>query len=134
MSKLSISDSLTAADWEQLAYALKKVSCGVEGDDPGAKRLRARLGMIRMLMYDEISTWNGNSSIDLSFFVASFKTIRSVQKEYDSRGIKKREFLIFLKLLFDKFQKQRLKVNKRMDTQAEFGRMKGVVENGRSPL
>ena len=134
MSKLSISDSLTAADWEQLAYALKKVNCGIEGNDPAAKRLRAQVGMIRMLMYDEISTWNGNNSIELSFFIASFKTIQRVQKEFDARGIKKREFLIFLKLLFDKFQKQKLKVKKPLDTMAEFGKMKGVVENGRSPL
>ena len=130
----NISDSLANADWEDLAYALKTISHGIEGDDAAAKRLRAQIGMIRMLMYEEIRGWNGNNSIELSFFIASFKTIQTLQKEFDARGVRKREFLIFLKLLFYKFKKQRILVKKPLATLAEFKKMKGVVENGRGPL
>ncbi|HSB47693.1 MAG TPA: hypothetical protein VLD37_06800 [Candidatus Bilamarchaeum sp.] len=130
----SISDSLDAAEWEQLAHALKKIGHGIEGDDAASKRLKAQIGIIRMLMCQEISTWNGNNSIELSYFIASFKTIQKVQREFDARGIKKREFLIFLKLLFSKFGKQKLKVKKPLATLAEFSKMKNVVENGHTPL
>ena len=131
---VSISDSMADADWDALAYALKTIHGGVEGDDAGAKRLRAQLGMVRMLMYEEIRGWNGNNTIELSFFIASFKTIQKLEKEFEARGVKKREFLIFLKLLFYKFGKQKLMVKKPLAQIAEFKRMKGVVENGRGPL
>lgn len=130
----SISDSLAEADWDQLAYALNQLSSGVEGNDAASKKLKAQIGMIRILMYEEIKGWNGNSTIELSYFIASFKTIQKVEKEFDARGIKKREFLIFLKLLFNKFAKQRIKVKKPLATLTEFSKMKGVVENGHSPI
>ena len=132
--RLSISDSFVQADWEELAYALKTIESGVEGDDAEAKRLRAQLGVVRVLMYEKIRGWNGEDSIDLSFFIASFKTIQKLQKEFDRKGVKKQEFLIFLRLLFYKFQKQKLIAKKPLATLAEFDKMKGVVENGRGPL
>ena len=131
---LSISDSLIQADWEELAYALRTIENGIEGEDAESKRLRAQLGVVRVLMYEKIRGWNGENTIDLSFFIASFKTIEKLQKGFDKKGIKKREFLIFLKLLFNKFQKQKLIAKKPLATLAEFDKMKGLVENGRGPL
>lgn len=131
---VSISDSMADADWDSLACMLKTIKSGVDGDDAAAKKLRAKLGMIRMLMYEEIRGWNGNNSMEMSYFIASFKTIRMMQKDLDARGIKKSELLMFLKLLFYKFEKQKLKVKKPLATLAEFKKMKGVVENGRGPL
>jgi hypothetical protein len=134
MTPLSIQSTLANADWDELAHMLKTISTGVEGNDPASRRLRAKLGMIRMLMYEEIKGWNGSNSIELSYFIASFKTIQRVQKEFDARGAGKREFLIFLKLLFNKFEKQKIKVNKPLAKLAELEKMKGVVENGHGPL
>lgn len=87
-----------------------------------------------MLMCEEIKEWNGNNTIELSFFMASFKTIQKLEKGFDEKGIKSSEFLTFLKLLFYKFEKQKLKVKKPIATLAEFRRMKGVVENGHNTL
>jgi hypothetical protein len=126
----SISDSMAAAEWDALAFALKKVNMCVEGDDAGAKKLRAQLGMVRLLIYEEIKDWNGNNSIDLSFFIASYKTIQKLEKELEKRGVKKSEFLLFLKLLFYKFKKQKLMAVKPLEKQGEFKKMKEVVENG----
>jgi hypothetical protein len=113
---------------------LKNIQSGVEGKDAQSRKLRTQLGIIRMLIYEKISSWNGNDSIDLSFFIASFKTIQKIEKEFDAHGIKKREFLIFLKMLFYKFKKQKLIVKKPLATIVEFKKMKGVVENGYGPL
>jgi hypothetical protein len=130
----SISETMACAEWETLAHALKTISSGIEGNDASAKRLRAQLGLVRMLLYNEIKNWNGSGYIDLSYFIAAFKTVRTVEKEFDARGVKKREFLIFLKLLLYKFEKQKIKVKKPLETIAEFGKMKGVVEDGHGPL
>ncbi len=77
----SIIDSLAAADWELIAYTLATMSNGVEPRDAATRRLRAQLGVVRVIMYEKIREWNGNSSIDLSFYIASFKMIRRMEKE-----------------------------------------------------
>ncbi|MDD5171515.1 MAG: hypothetical protein PHF60_00580 [Candidatus ainarchaeum sp.] len=131
---ISISDSFANTEWDALAHTLRTIKTGVNGNDAASKRLRAELGFVRMLMCEEIKEWNGNNTIELSFFMASFKTIQKLEKGFDEKGIKSSEFLTFLKLLFYKFEKQKLKVKKPIATLAEFRRMKGVVENGHNTL
>ena len=128
----SINDSMANAEWEALAFAIRKVNMGISGNDAGAKRLRAHLGIVRMIMYNEIKEWNGNNTIDLAFFIASFKTIQKLENEFEKRGVKKNEFMLFLRLLFYKFKKQKITAVKPLEKIGEFKKMKGVVENGYS--
>lgn len=121
---------MSNAEWDTLAHALKTINSGVDGNDAGSKRLRAQLGIVRMLLYEEIRQWNGNNHIELSYLIAVSKTVRKMDKEFEAKGVRKKEFLIFLKLLLYKFQKQRIRVKKPLATIAEFRKMKGVVENG----
>ncbi len=132
-SPSSISDSLESVDWEFLAHTLRTMHLGVEPKDAKTRRLRAELGIIRQILYEKIRGWNGNS-IDLSLFVATYKSIRKMEREFESLGIKKTEFLIFLELLLNKFGKQKLKVKKPHVTRSEFKKMKGVVEDGHDHL
>ena len=127
---ISISDSLAEAEWETLAYTLQKIDNGIVGNDAASKKLRAKIGFVRMLMYEEIRHWNGNGYIDLSFLIASLKSVRMLEREFEAKKLKNTEMLIFLKLLIYKFEKQKIRVKKPLATQAEFGRLKGVVENG----
>ena len=126
--KYSISDSLVHADWESLANALYSVDCGIEGSSPCAKKLRAQLGVVRAIMYENMVTWNGKNSIDASFLVGSYKAIKRLEGEFEVNGIGNRQLLIFLKLLLYKFEKQKLTVKKPHILIAEFGKMKGVIE------
>ncbi len=125
----SISDSLDDAEWELIVHTLKEMDCGVEGKCAKTRRLRAKLGIIRQILTNEIGQWNGGNTIEGSMFVSSLKSIRKAEKEFESLGIKKTEFIIFLGLLLDKFSKQKLLVKKPHATQSEFGKMKGVVED-----
>lgn len=131
---LSIRDSFAEVEWDSLAYTMKALSTGVEAKDAKSRRLRTKAGLVRMILYDKLRGFNGDDSIDLAFFIASVKTIRGMEREFDAHQIKRREFLIFLQLLLQKFQRQKLTVKKPRDMLAEFGRMKGVVENGHGPL
>lgn len=126
----SISESLDSADWDFIAHTLQTMYCGIEGKCPKTRRLRAKLGIIRLLISNEIKGWNGSNSIDLSFFVASLKSIRGMESELESLGIKKTEFVIFLGLILKRFEKQKLRAKKPLATLSEFKKMKGVVENG----
>ncbi|MBD3209753.1 hypothetical protein GF318_00025 [Candidatus Micrarchaeota archaeon] len=133
-SSNSISNSLLRADWDSLANLLYSVENGIEGNDPQSIKLRARLGVVRIIIYENLKTWNGNNTIDASFLIASYKTIKKLEKEYDSRGIKNRQFLILLRLLLTKFEQQKLIAKKPLAAIAEFGKMKEVVGHGRDPL
>ena len=117
-----------------MAYTMRVLHTGVDARDARSRRLRTKAGLVRMILYDKLRGFNGDSSIDLAFFIASVKTIRGMEREFDAHHIKRREFLIFLQLLLQKFERQKLTVKKPLDMLAEFRRMKGVVENGHGPL
>lgn len=130
----SMIDSFASTEWDSLAHTIKTLKSGVEDQDAGGRKLRAETGIVRMILYDKMRQFNGEETIDLSFFIASFKTIRKMEREFDANQIKKREFLIFLKLLLCKFEKQKLNVKKPLAMLAEFDRMKGAVEDEHTPL
>jgi len=117
-----------------LAHTMNTLTTGVDANDAGSRRLRTKAGLVRMILCDKLRGLNGDNSIDLSFFIASVKTIRGMEKEFDAHQVKRREFVIFLQLLLLKFERQKLIAKKPRDMLAEFGRMKGVVENGHGPL
>jgi hypothetical protein len=131
---ISIRDSFAEVEWDSLAHTMKALNTGVDATDARSRRLRTKAGLVRMILYDKLRGFNGDNSIDLAFFIASVKTIRGMERDFDSHRIKRGEFLIFLQLLLQKFERQRLTVKKPRDMLAEFGRMKGVVENGHNPL
>lgn len=130
----SISDSLDDAEWELIAHTLREMDCGVEGKCAKTRRLRAKLGIIRQILTNEIGQWNGNKTIEGSVFVSSLKSIRKAEREFESLGIKKTEFIIFLGLLLSKFSRQKLLVKKPHAALSEFGKMKGVVEDEEHPI
>lgn len=127
-------DSFAAAEWDSLAHTLRTLSSGVEDEGAAMIKLRAETGLVRLILYEKMRQFNGNDSLDLSFFMASFKTIQKIEREFDANHIKKREFLIFLKLLLCKFERQKLSVKKPRAMLAEFDRMKGAVEDEYTPL
>jgi len=130
----SMIDSFSDAEWDTLAYTMKTLSIGVEGKTADTRKLRAQAGMVRLILCDKMGGFNGDNSLDLSFFMASFKTIQKMEIAFDANHVKKREFLIFLKLLLAKFERQKLSVKKPRAMLAEFDRMKGVIEDGESSL
>jgi len=125
----SKSEGLDSEEWEWIANTLANMDCGVDAKCAKTRRLRAELGLIRQILSSEIKGWNGNGSIDLSFFMGSFKAIKKMEGRFASLGIKKTEFLIFLELVLKRFEKQKLLVKKPLATISEFKKMKGVVEN-----
>jgi hypothetical protein len=131
---LSIRDSFAEVEWDSLAHTMKALRTGVDAKDARSRRLRTKAGLVRMILYHKLRDFNGDNSIDLAFFIASVKTIRTMERDFDSHRIKRGEFLIFLQLLLQKFERQKLTVKKPLAMLAEFGRMKGVVENGYNPL
>ena len=130
----SIFDGLDSVEWEFLSDTLRSTKCGIEPKDAKTRRIRTELGFLRIILSEEIRSWNGSREIDVSLFVGSFKAIKRIEQECESIGIKKTEFLMFLELLLNRFEKQKLKVKKPFATISEFRRMKGVMEYGSGPL
>ncbi len=121
--------ALDKEEWEFFYNALANMQLGVEAKDAKSRRLRAALGMTRILITQKIKGWNGRNTIDISLLVGSLKTIRRLAREFEYCGIKKTEFQIFLELLLDKFEKQRLQVKKPRLMLSELNKLKGVVSS-----
>ena len=125
----SMIDSFATAEWDSLAHTLRTLKTGVEDEGAEMTKLRAQAGLVRLILYGKMMQFNGDDSIDLSFFIASFKTVQKMETAFEANHIKKREFLVFLKLLLCKFERQKLNVKKPLAMLAEFDRMKGAVED-----
>ena len=121
--------SLENEEWDFIYNNLITMKSGVKATDAKSRKLRTELGMTRMIIAEEIKGWNGSGTIDLSFLVGSLKTLRKLEKEFEYCGIKKTDFLIFLELLIEKFEKQKLRVTKPIATLSEFKKMKGVMDS-----
>ena len=129
----SIRETLAHADWDAIIKMMENIELDLD-DGQKNKKLRTHIGLVKLLMCSKIRTFNGDNSIDLSFFVASHKAVKKLEEQYEKNNIKNREFVTFLKLVLHKLNTQKLKVKKSREIKDAFERMKGVVENGHSTL
>jgi len=129
MQPSSLPHAIETESWEHVAKMLMSFPIEVEGSGRELRRLRKELGMLKHAMYGQFMTYNGNHTIDASFFVGAYKAVSRIERGLEAQGIKNQRFVMFLKLLFHRLRKQKLVVKKPMAIQNEFGRMKRVVEN-----
>jgi len=129
MQPSSLPHAVETESWEHVAQMLMSFPVEIEGDGREVRRLRKELCIIKHALYGEFMAYNGNQTIDASFFVGAFKAVSRIEGGLEAQGIKNQGFVMFLKLLFQRLRKQKLVVKKPMQIQNEFGRMKRVVEN-----
>ena len=132
--KQSIRDSLAYAEWEEIIRMMERIEPSLDKEGVNNRKLRTQIGLVKLLMCSKMRTFNGDNTIEMSFFVASHKTIKKLEESFEKHNVKNRELIIFLKLILHKMSKQKLKVKKHKEIKDEFSRMKGVVENGHSTL
>ncbi|MGV8085248.1 MAG: hypothetical protein ACP5N9_03280 [Candidatus Bilamarchaeum sp.] len=130
----SIRESLAHADWDEIIKMMEKIEFDLEINGSKGKKLRAHVGLVKLIMCSKMGSFNGDNSIDMSFFVASHKAVKKLEDQFENNQIRNREFIAFLKLILHKMSKQKLKVKKQREIKDNFERMKGVVENGHSTL
>lgn len=126
---VALTNSLANEDWQSLAHLLMTVDTGLNGAK-NVKRLRKKVGLVRHILHGFMTSMDGSEHIDLSFLVGNIKTIENLEKDFDTHGIREREFLIFLKLLLFKFERQKLVAKKPMERRIELVKLKGAVERG----
>jgi hypothetical protein len=129
MQPSSLPHAIETESWDHIARMLVSFPVEIEGDGRELRRIRKELGILKHALYGEFMTFNGNQTIDASFFVGAFKAVSRIDRDLEAQGIKNQKFVMFLKLLFHRLRKQKLVVKKPMKIQNEFGRMKRVVEN-----
>lgn len=125
----SLSQLIDKEDWDALARMLISMRIDLGKKDRKLLRLSKEMQIIKHVLYEQLLTFNGSQTIDLSFFVGTLKTVLRIEKELEEKGIANNEFLIFMKLLLEKFKKQKISVKKPLEMQTEFGKLKGVVED-----
>lgn len=121
-------NTLANEDWESLSNILLNLDTGINGRRD-TRVLKKKVGLVRQILLAKLRRMNGSNEINLSFLVGNIKTVDQLEKEFDSHGVKEKEFVIFLRLLLYKFEKLKLVADKPMERRIELGRLKGAVEN-----
>ena len=124
---VSLRNTLASEDWQSIASILLSLNTGVNGSRD-TRKLKKKIGIVRQILYGFLA--NNPGRVNLSFLVGSIKTVEALEKEFDAYGVKEREFLIFLRLLIYKLEKQKIMVNKPMEKRFELRKLKGVTEHG----
>ena len=130
----SITDDIENESWESIARMLVKLPINIDKTDRDLNKISRELSVIKHVLHNQLMTYNGNGSVDVSFFVAASKTVARLDKDLESKGIRNNEFMLFLKLLILKIRKQKLVVKKPLEMQNEFKKMKRFVENGNGSI
>ena len=130
----SLTDDIENESWDSIARMLIRFPINIDKTDRGLHKISRELGVIKHVLHNQLMTYNGNGSIDISFFVAASKTVARLDKDLESKGIRNNEFMLFLKLLILKIRRQKLIVKKPLEMQNEFKKMKRIVENGNGSI
>jgi hypothetical protein len=125
---VSLRHTLASEDWLTLANLLLSLDTGVNGRND-ARKLKKKIGVIRNVLYAYLTDERKKDRINISFLVGSIKMTENLEKEFDAHGISEREFIIFLRMLIYKLEKQKVFAEKPMERRIEIGKLKGAVEN-----
>jgi hypothetical protein len=113
-----LTQSLVEEDWASLSVLLNRINLSnIEN-----KELRTKSSFIKNILKLHMSRLNGRGEIEASLLVGSIKTLLALEKEFkEEHG-----FIVFLKMLVYKMEMQSLVVDKVLEKQLEFKRMKRV--------
>lgn len=125
----SSSQAIGDEGWDTLANMLNSMQIDLGKKRGKLKKLQKEMEVVKHILYEQLRSFNGNQSVDMSFFVGTMKTVSRIEEELEKHGIENNEFMVFLNIVLDRIKKQRLVVKKPMEMQKEFGKLKGVVED-----
>ena len=125
----SLSEIIEGEDWDSLALALISMPVDIKKDNPKLRRIAKELEITKHVIYDHLKQMNGNNTIDTSLYVGFVKSIGAIDKKLEANGVNNSQFIMFLKLLLEKFKKQKLSVKKPIEIREKFGKLMEVVED-----
>jgi hypothetical protein len=125
----SLSQIIEGEDWDSLALALISLPVDIKKENPKLRRIAKELEVIKHILYNQIMQMNGNNTMETSLYVGFVKSISRIEKKLDENGVQNSQFIMFLKLILEKFKKQKLSVKKPMEIREKFGKLKEVVED-----
>lgn len=132
-SKTALVNQIQNEDWDAIAHTLITFDITLATNGNQGRKLKKELGLVKHVLYEHIKS-NNTENLSASFFVGAVKTVKAIEKRFDSNKEERREFLVFLKLLIEKLKKQKIYVKKPMEIRDEFQKMKGVVEDESNSL
>ncbi|MFH1221577.1 MAG: hypothetical protein V1492_00665 [Candidatus Micrarchaeota archaeon] len=118
----TLSQSLAKEDWTSLAVLLNRIDLS----NIQNKQLKRRVLTVKSILNVHLNTLNGHGTIDASLLIGSLRTLAALEKDFGSSD---HDFLVFMKTLIYKFEKQRLLVDKVLEKRLEFKKMKGAIDS-----
>ena len=132
MQESGLTQLVENESWDSLAKKLISLPVDFDNGDAKGRKVRKQMEALKHALYTQMMSFNGNQSIETSFFVASVKAFSGIEKRLETNGKKNSQFVMFLKLILGKIKKQKLLVKKPLEVRNEFSKMKEVVEDAES--
>jgi len=118
--------------WDSLAKMLIGMPVEFGNGDAKGRKVKKQMEALKHALYTQMMSFNGNRSVETSFFVASVKAFSGIEKKLETNGVKNSQFVMFLKLIMGKIRKQKLLIKKPLEVRNEFSKMKEVIEDDSS--
>ncbi len=121
-------EQLDSESWDSIARMALNFQVELSKEDKNAVRLRKKLAILKHVLHTNMKGQEkSDKSIDASFFVNLFRTVESLEKEFEQQKIRRNEFLFFLNAVLQKVKSEKLVVHKVLERKNEFKRMKDMV-------
>lgn len=116
---------LDSESWDSIARMALNFQVELSKEDKEAVRLRKKLAVIKHLIHTSMKDpEKADKQIDAAFFVNLFRTVESLEKDFEKQKIRRNEFLFFLNAVLQKVKSEKLVVHKVLERKNEFKRMK----------
>jgi len=132
MQESGLTQLVENESWDSLAKMLISLPVDFDNGDAKGRKVRKQMEALKHALYTQMMSFNGNQSVETSFFVASVKAFSGIEKKLEANGVKNSQFVMFLKLILGKIKKQKLLIKKPLEVRNEFSKMKEVVEDADS--
>ncbi len=119
---------LDSESWDSIARMALNFQVELSKEDKNAVRLRKKLAIIKHLLHTTMKDPEmADKTMSAAFFVNLFRTVESLELEFEQQKLRKNEFLFFLNALLQKVKSEKLVVHKVLERKNEFKRMKDMV-------
>jgi hypothetical protein len=116
---------IDSESWDSIARMALNFQVELSKDDKEAVRLRKKLAVIKHMIHTTMKDpENADRIKDASFFVSLFRTVESLEKDFEKQKLRRNEFLFFLNAVLQKVKSEKLVVHKVLERKNEFKRMK----------
>jgi hypothetical protein len=114
--------------WDSIAQMALSFQIELSEEGRHTARLQKELSLVKHILYESMKTPERvEDCLNASFFIRLYKTLDKLEKSFKKHELERTEFLVFLRAVLHKANRQQLRVHKPLERKNEFRRLKDVI-------